>query len=158
MSDSVPVTAPSQGQNNARLFMMHRGALLDFLAGLPSEHATYQAWEGGMSFLAQSDHLAGAASRLAAMMRGEKPEPVVPSSDFASALERLTANSHSTSALLAAMSDEQLAQVVPAFGGMQLPVAQMVGFMINHEAHHKGQIWLMARMIGLEPPRFIKLG
>ena len=59
--------------------------------------------------------------------------------------------------LLEGMSEETLNRVIPAFG-TQMPIAGMVDFLIAHEAHHKGQIWMMSRMIGLEPPMFVKMG
>ncbi|MFD1732035.1 DinB family protein [Deinococcus malanensis] len=30
--------------------------------------------------------------------------------------------------------------------------------MVSHEAHHKGQVWMMARMIGIKPPMYVKMG
>lgn len=39
-----------------------------------------------------------------------------------------------------------------------MPLYGLIDFMVQHEAHHKGQIWLMARMIGLEPAMFVKAG
>jgi uncharacterized damage-inducible protein DinB len=47
---------------------------------------------------------------------------------------------------------------VPAFGGREMPVTALLDMIITHEAHHKGQVWVMARMIGVKPPRFVKMG
>ena len=92
------------------------------------------------------------------MMQGVKPDPIEPSVDFVSSIERLKTSLSDIQAMLGAMPDEAFQVVVPAFGGREMPVAALVDFMIQHEAHHKGQVWLMARMVGVEPQMFIKMG
>ncbi len=39
-----------------------------------------------------------------------------------------------------------------------MPVGVLLEMLNTHEAHHKGQVWMMARMIGVQPPRYIKMG
>jgi uncharacterized damage-inducible protein DinB len=145
------------GSEYARSFLMHRNALLSLLERIPADKADFKAWEGGMSFKHLSDHLSGSAARMAAMLRGQTPEKLEPSADWAGALERMRASTSAAAAMLETLNADALNRVVPAFG-TQMPVRGMVDFLIQHEAHHKGQVWMMARMIGLEPPMFVKLG
>jgi uncharacterized damage-inducible protein DinB len=145
-------------KNFIRNFTMHRAALIELLEKIPSDQADFKAWEGGMSFTRIADHLSGSSIRMGKMMQGVKPDPIEPSADFSSAIERLKSTLTETQAILGAMPDEAFQVVVPAFGGREMPVASLVDFMIQHEAHHKGQVWLMARMIGVEPQMFIKMG
>jgi uncharacterized damage-inducible protein DinB len=35
-------------------------------------------------------------------------------------------------------------------------VYQWLDFVREHEIHHKGQLWMAARMLGIEPPCYIK--
>ncbi|WP_027483344.1 DinB family protein [Deinococcus pimensis] len=149
---------PYSGQEYARSFVMHRAALVDLLDQVPEDRGEFSAWEGGMTFRALADHLAGASDRFARMMAGETPSPVEPSADLAEARERLRAGLESTRTFLAGLSDEQLARRVQAFGGREMPAYTLADFLVQHEAHHKGQVWMMARMIGLKPPMFVRLG
>ena len=54
------------------------------------------------------------------------------------------------------LTDEHLSSIVEAFGGRKMPASALADFMIAHEAHHKGQVWVMARMTGVQPPMFVK--
>jgi uncharacterized damage-inducible protein DinB len=145
------------GADYARSFLIHRNALLSLLERIPADKCDFKAWEGGMSFKGLSDHLSGSAARMGAMLRGQTPEKLEPSADWSAALERMRAGTSAAAAMLETLDDQTLNRVVPAFG-TQMPIRGMVDFLINHEAHHKGQVWMMARMVGVEPPMFVKLG
>jgi uncharacterized damage-inducible protein DinB len=138
-------------------FTMHRAALIELLEKIPAEKGDFAAWEGGMSFAKIADHLSGSSHRMQHMVRGETPEKLEPSPDLASAVQRLKATHADVVAALGAMPPEMLGQKVTAFGGREMPVAALLDFMVQHEAHHKGQVWMMARMIGLEPGMFVKM-
>jgi uncharacterized damage-inducible protein DinB len=145
------------GTAYAQSFLMHRNALTNLLENIPADQGEFKAWDGGMSFRALTDHLRGSSERANAMLRGQKPEKPEPSADLSTAIERLRETTSSLSGLLDSLSDETLARVIPAFGGREMPVSSLVDFIIAHEAHHKGQIWMMARMIGIEPPMFVTM-
>lgn len=149
---------PNLGQAYARAFMMHREPLSHLLSQVPNDKADFAAWEGGMSFQKLTDHLAISSERMTAMLNGEalgKPEPA---EDFAAAKARLNATTDPIRSALESLSEDQLNAVIEAFGGRQMPVYTLIDFMREHEVHHKGQLWMMARMVGLEPGLFIKLG
>ena len=149
---------PNTATESAHNFMAHRSALLDLLEHIPEQQAGFAAWEGAMSFKRLIDHLNGSSARMQSLMHGEKPEPMQPSVDFAEAKAVMRRGALEVQSMLSSLTEAQLSSVVPAFGGMQLAVYQLVNMLIEHEIHHKGQIWMMARMIGLEPPRFVKMG
>ena len=110
-----------------------------------------------MSFIRLTDHLSASVMRLNAMLQGQTPDKMEPSSDWSTALERMKSSTTDATTQLEGLSIETLNRVIPIFG-TQMPVSAMIDFLISHETHHKGQIWMMARMIGLEPPMFVKLG
>ncbi len=136
---------------------MHRNALISVLERVPADSADFKAWEGGMSFVRLTDHLSGSILRLNAMLQGETPVKIEPSNDWNAALERMKSSTPTAAALLEGLTEETLNRVIPVFG-TQMPIRGMIDFLISHETHHKGQIWMMARMIGLEPPMFVKIG
>ena len=150
---------PTRSQHYAAAFQMHRAALQDLYAAVPDDRGDFRVWEGGMSFAGLADHLSASVARLPAMLRGEKPAPAAAgSADLAAARQRLSESAGQTVQLLAGMSDEDFDRRIVAFGGREMPIGALMDFIINHEAHHKGQAWLMARMLGIQPPFFVKLG
>jgi uncharacterized damage-inducible protein DinB len=138
-------------------WMMHRGAILDLLEKLPDDKGDFAAWEGGMTFTKMIDHLSGATLNLTGTMAGRERVKLEPSATLSDASIRLKEATQTVQKQISEMTDEQLLASVSAFG-MQLPAYRVIDFVINHDAHHKGQLWMMTRMIGLEPPRFVKLG
>lgn len=151
-----PMTEAAQ---YARTFEMHRAALNDLYSLLPDDQGQFAAWSGGMSFIGQADHLATSTARLLAMLSGEAPYPAPDgSADLPGARTRLQESTETALSAIRALSDEDLARRVPAFGGREMPIRALLDMIVGHEAHHKGQVWMMARMVGVQPPMFIKLG
>ena len=147
----------TNGERYAHTFMMHRGALLDLLEMIPADKGDFAAWDGGMSFHKLADHLSASTNRIPAMIAGEMPAKAEPSADFATAKENMKTSTENARALLASLSDEQSSSIVEAFGGRKMPVSVLIEFLIAHEVHHKGQVWMMARMIGVQPAMFVKM-
>ncbi|MFC4427829.1 DinB family protein [Deinococcus navajonensis] len=142
----------------ARNFLMHRGALMDLYAQLPEDQGGFSAWDGGMSFIGLADHLAGSSERFLAMIAGQTPAAVQSSATLDEARQRLAATADTAAAGMRALGGEDLGRRVTAFGGREMPVAALLDALVGHEAHHKGQVWMMARMIGIKPPMFVRLG
>ncbi|WP_019587390.1 DinB family protein [Deinococcus apachensis] len=144
----------------ARTFQSHRSALMDLYAQLPDEQGGFSAWEGGMSFIGLADHLAGSSQMFSSMIAGQAPARPAPgggSTTLQEARDRLAATTESAAEAMRALTPEDLARRVPAFGGREMPVSALLDALIAHEAHHKGQIWMMARMVGVKPPMFVKM-
>jgi uncharacterized damage-inducible protein DinB len=148
---------PYSANEYLQSWMMHRGAILDLLDKLPDDKGDFAAWEGGMTFTRMIDHLAGATLNLTGTMAGRERVKLEPSPSLSAASTRLKEATATVQKQISEMTDEQLAASVSAFG-MQLPAYKVIDFVINHDAHHKGQLWMMTRMIGVEPPRFVKFG
>ncbi|GAA5514634.1 hypothetical protein Dcar01_03390 [Deinococcus carri] len=153
-----PMNTPA---HYARAFQMHRAALQDLYETLPDEQSTFSPWEGGMSFIGLADHLAASSQRFLGLLGSEPPAPILDTSgsaDLPSARSRLQESTENALLAIRALSEEDMNRRVKAFGGREMPVAALLDFMIQHEAHHKGQVWMMARMVGVQPPMFVKLG
>lgn len=149
---------PYSGQEYAQALQMHRAPLLELLGRIPEDKGTFAAWDGGRNFIEITDHLKLTNLRMLAMMAGEKPGTAEPSSDLVSARAALESASATLTDKVSQLSSEQLESVVDAFGGMKMPVHKLLDFAREHDAHHKGQLWTMARMIGVQPPMFVKFG
>ncbi|WP_019010288.1 DinB family protein [Deinococcus aquatilis] len=156
---TAPTVAPSRSAVFARTLQGHRAALMDLYADLPDEQAQFAAWEGGMSFVGLADHLSGSSERFLSMVQGQTPGALpAPSADLPAARLRLQQTTDAALGVISALSNEDLSRRVTAFGGRELPISALLDMVIAHEAHHKGQVWLMARMIGIKPPMFVKMG
>lgn len=134
----------------------HRGALLDLFPLLSEEHGKFAPWEGGMTIKGTLDHLNGTSSMLLAIMKGEAPQRPAPSGSLQEAIEKFKADTEALLAGVGTLSDEDLQRLVPAFGGQMMPLGSLVHMIRDHDIHHKGQLWLMARMVGIKPPMFVK--
>lgn len=138
---------------------MHRASLNDLYALLPDDQASFAAWDGGMSFTGLADHLAGSSDRMLAMLQSQTPAPRADASaDLPGARTRLLESTETALAAIRTLSDEDMNRRVPAFGGRELPISALLDMIVSHEAHHKGQVWMMARMVGVQPPMFVKMG
>jgi uncharacterized damage-inducible protein DinB len=143
-------------QEYTQAFMMHRAALLDVLEKIPNDKGSFKAWEGGRTFIELLDHLSGTTAYLMANVTGQAPTKLEPSASLEAAKTRLRENTEATQKFLAGLSEAQLAAQTE-FLGMKMPVHALIDFLSSdHEAHHKGQLWMMTRMIGVEPPLFVK--
>ena len=149
----------TRAQSYASTYRMHRAALQDLYAALPDDQGHFKAWDGGMSFIGLADHLSASASRVPALLRGEKPAPMGEgSADLGEARARLAASGEQVIQTVQGLSDEDISRRITAFGGREMTVSALIDQIISHEAHHKGQAWMMARMVGVTPPFFVKLG
>ena len=147
----------TNGERYAQTLMMHRGALIDLIELIPADKGDFAAWDGGMSFHKLADHLSASINRVPAILAGQAPGNTEPSANFEAAKEALKISAENARALLSALSDEQLSGMIEAFGGRKMPVSVLIEFLIAHEVHHKGQVWMMARMIGVQPAMFVKM-
>ena len=148
---------PNPGPQYAHAFMMHRAALSELMEKIPEDKGDYAPWSGGRTFIQLADHLSGTAGFLAATARGSQPQQPKTSANLAEAAEFLKTSGSELQQTLAGLSPERLSEEVN-FLGRNMPLHFLVDFLTNHEAHHKGQLWLMARMVGVEPALFVKLG
>lgn len=55
-------------------------------------------------------------------------------------------------AIFSGLSPERLAGRCTTPGGVEIPVGKWLRAMVEHEVHHRGQLYLMLRMLGIETP------
>ena len=140
-----------------RSFLAHRNALIGLYAELPEDRRDFAAWEGGLSFLGQAQHLSTSSLRILTMVGGPEVQPQADATTLADVKSQLEQSRDHVARAIADLTGADLERVVPAFGSIPLKVAALLDMLIGHEAHHKGQVWQMARMAGLKPPRYVNL-
>ncbi|MGH7469973.1 MAG: DinB family protein [Longimicrobiales bacterium] len=67
-------------------------------------------------------------------------------------LEYLRRMHAETVAIMSRLSAEDLARRCSTPGGIEIPVWKWLRSMIEHEVHHRGQIYLMLRLLGVDSP------
>jgi uncharacterized damage-inducible protein DinB len=67
-------------------------------------------------------------------------------------LEYLSTRHTEAIAIFSGLSDEDLLRKCPTPGGIQISTWKWLRAMIEHEVHHRGQIYLMLGMLGVSTP------
>ena len=139
------------GQEMAEQFLRHRKVTEQLCAVMPEDKFGFKAWDGALSFAALANHLATAGDFYLSLAEGaayNRPDPAT--------LPKTPADIR---AFLAKKTQEQADRMVKlgddldrpvTVRGKELPLGIFLGQMREHEAHHKGQMMMMARMCGVK--------
>jgi uncharacterized damage-inducible protein DinB len=147
----MAVTADDQVQ----AFLRHRKVTQQLCDVMPDAHFGFKPWDGAMSFGDLALHLANSADFYLAMAEGK--EVVRPD---AASQPKTPADIR---AYLAKKTDEQAARIGHLTGdldrkvtarGREVPLSLLLGQQREHEAHHKGQMMMMARICGVRDELF----
>jgi uncharacterized damage-inducible protein DinB len=148
----------SHAQRIAGRFMAHRGALISLARQLPESAAGYKPWDRAMSMLELLTHIAGTGEFFLPALLGREPLPIPSTTTVAEAAQALESLAEQEAEQIGALTDEQLAKVTTfAPLNLTLPVADLLTTWIDHEIHHKGQAWVYARLVGIQPPSFVSM-
>jgi uncharacterized damage-inducible protein DinB len=140
-----------------RYFDRVRQRTLRVLACVPPERMEWRPAEGAFSFGDLARHLGAVerwmfaenALRRPSRYPGHAPELSAAYDDDLAYLDAMHAEAMAIFGSLSA-GDVQARCVTP--GGAEIPVWKWLRSMVEHEVHHRGQIYLMLRMLGIETP------
>ncbi|MDP9728590.1 MULTISPECIES: DinB family protein [Alicyclobacillus] len=147
-------------------WFMHRNVTLDILQKLPESALHFKPWDGALSLADLIVHMHGSSLMFSGAVKAGRFER--PSGQQAAKpttldeLRQLAAHmTEETKNTLLAIPQEHLEKPVEGtemFGGGQpLQGKTVLSIMIDHEIHHKGQLFVYARMVGVqEMPMFMK--
>ncbi|GMA63303.1 DinB family protein [Alicyclobacillus fastidiosus] len=142
-------------------FMIHRGVLPDLFGALKDEDLTFCPWDGAMSTADLAGHILSSGQAFGNLAATGKYEPSAEKpklntiDDLQKACREYTAELKDT---INAISDEQFDTTVTMFG-REVSAGTVLETMRAHEIHHKGQLFVYARLCGAQKvPMFIKLG
>ncbi|AZB41063.1 DinB family protein [Bacillus sp. FJAT-42376] len=148
----------TQGQKAMKRWKMHRNALIELAAVFPESKGSWRPWEKGMTVIELVHHLAWTPEFFLAPIEGREMNiPPVPETlpEARKLLEELT-NVHEE--IIASLTDEDLkSETTIDLFKLTEPTEEMLYRLIGHEAHHKGQLILYARILGVEPPFYVDL-
>lgn len=138
-------------------WLRHRKPLIELVGMMESADANFAPWDGAMPLgklvlhTAVSSHMFVQAAKEGSFSR---PAPL--GADTMSEVARLLAQqTEQTKTLYAAIADDQLDRELDAsFMGIKAPTHVFLASMRDHEVHHKGQLYVYARMVGVDKPPF----
>jgi uncharacterized damage-inducible protein DinB len=150
-----------QGEQLANSFMRHRSVTVEEARRLPADKVDWRPWSGAMSLGDLIWHMAGAHHMFVQIAlgnfnpQGERPQRPADLDGIRTALGQLT---ESDAAAIRNMSEQELATPRAGIMNMTLPASAWLHSAREHEIHHKGQLFVYGRMLGVEPPFFISRG
>lgn len=124
---------------------------------IPPDRLEWSAGQGAMSFGEILRHLAGTERWMwAENVAGRPARYPGHGADLAPGLDATrayVATLHADAlAIIGGLSPTQFAAPVMTPGGAAMPAWKWLRAMIEHEAHHRGQLYLMLRLIGVPTP------
>jgi len=142
-------------------WLTHRTVLEKLLQTVPDEHLGFKPWPGAMALGELAQHIAKTADMFVTMAKTGQGRIAMPETEpFGSTAELLDfvrRMTEKTKATYETITDEELRMHFdhphPNFNG---PREKILIIANDHEIHHKGQLFVYARMIGVEKlPFFI---
>ncbi|WP_124726671.1 DinB family protein [Staphylospora marina] len=136
----------------------HRKVLLDLLERFEEDHLSFKPWEGAMTLGELALHVAQSAEMFVHLVEGTSYEPsgqIEPAS--AGELQSLVRQAtERTEAVFARIPDDRLNLAID-WGPYTATGKTWLEIMRDHEIHHKGQLFVYARMLGIsELPFFLR--
>ncbi|MDI9261311.1 DinB family protein [Alicyclobacillus sendaiensis] len=154
----------SKAQSVLAHWHSHRDVLAPLVDAVPEDKLDFKPWDEAMSFRDLVWHILSTGALFAAAARAGRmtDRPEKPDLSTKQALVQAIASfTERTHADVASIADEQFEQLVEtkAVFGTDLPAKALLSSMIDHEVHHKGQLFVYARMMGAKKlPFFIHRG
>lgn len=137
-------------------FLAHRSVTLELAARIPDDRGDFRPWSEAMTVAALLRHMAVSHHTFARVAAGEQPIP--PPTDPATLAEARTLLADYTTQdaeILAGLAREALERTV-TFHDRTFHVREVVALGLEHEVHHKGQLFVYARMLGVDVPAWRK--
>ncbi|MZQ86301.1 DinB family protein [Paenibacillus sp. 5J-6] len=154
------LTQLTTAQKILKGWKMHHNSAVQLVDSLPETSGSWSPWDGGMTTLELVHHLAWTPEFFFAQIeKREMNIPPVPST-IAEARELVKRLTTVTEQKLNEYTDSKLQDIATInINGVDLtePVEEMFYRLIAHEAHHKGQLFVYARILGVKPPFYVDL-
>ncbi|SDW05594.1 DinB family protein [Paenibacillus sp. CF384] len=145
-------TTTSASQKIMKGWKMHHNSTVELVAQLPDSSGSWTPWQGGWTTLELIHHLAWTPEFFFAQIdKRDMNIPPVPAT-IAEARELVKQLTEATAQKLASYTEEDLQQIATInINGVDItePVEEMFHRLVAHEAHHKGQLFVYARELGV---------
>ncbi|MCL6627581.1 MAG: DinB family protein, partial [Alicyclobacillus shizuokensis] len=137
----------------------HRQVLSELLQAIPEDKADFRPWEKAMSVTELAMHIASSAYKFVDSVANGRFEPGwdrPQAETLADARRILDEYTTKTRARLESLTPANLTDIVDgqAVFGFSAPGSVFLASALDHEIHHKGQLFVYARMAGAESVPF----
>lgn len=142
----------ASGTELADRWMAHRKVTEALLERIPDDRGNFEPWPGAMTTAALAGHIAVAHHMFTSLAAGrpfERPAPDSLPKDLAGARALMRDYTRQDEALLRALDADALRRGV-TFRDREQPAATLVRNALEHEIHHKGQLFEYARLSGVQ--------
>lgn len=132
---------------------------LPIFAGIPEMHAGYRPRDGMMNFAEQLHHVAALERSIvgkihASLKKGKMPPELSAGASVSDEVTALKETWGITRDLLTAMQDDDLDVVIDfPEDNWKIPARRLLHVLVEHQVHHRGQIIVYFRTLGLDPPK-----
>lgn len=142
----------------------HRSVTQEIFQMMKNEHLHFQAWEKGMSIQTLALHMAISAHMFVKSIHMKEflpPDPnELPDIQTMQELNRFFFDmTEKTKDIFISLTEEDLEKEIDVTRmlGRNISGKSMLHILLEHEIHHKGQLFVYARILGLDPlPLFMK--
>ncbi|NGP46499.1 damage-inducible protein DinB [Bacillaceae bacterium SIJ1] len=139
-------------------WLSHRNALVNLIDKVDNEHTVYEPWNGAMSLGHLVVHIVQSTDMFVeSVKQGTFAEPTI-QDDFQTMddVRKIVRDAtEKTKNDLEALTEEQVNSMISS-PIMEAPGSVYLTTSLDHEIHHKGQLFTYARMAGIEDmPMFI---
>ncbi len=140
-------------------WLQHRKVLEELLEAIGDEHIDFKPWEGAMALGELALHIAGWNDVFVSMVKTEEfLSPDIPEcrtmAEVRKAVKDFTLK---TKTIFESLTDADLeAENSSTHPKLQGPKKNYLTAMYDHEIHHKGQLFVYARLIGINEVPFFR--
>jgi uncharacterized damage-inducible protein DinB len=147
------------GERLADRFLAHRSVTQALAAQIPDACADFRPWPGAMTVVDLLNHMAAAHRLFVGIAKGrgvQRPDPAALPRDLPSVRRLLAEWTEQDAADMRSLDEASLAAEVAGLRDRVMPAAAWLDAAREHEVHHKGQLFVYARMNGVEPPAWVR--
>ncbi|ALC83759.1 MULTISPECIES: DinB family protein [Bacillus] len=149
----------SKAEQMMKDWLQHRNVLEELLELIDDEHIDFKPWADAMSLGELALHVAGWNDVFVSMVKTEKLSvPDIPKCETMADVRKAVKDfTEKTKATYEMFTDTELeAENSSSHPKLQGPKKRYLTAMYDHEIHHKGQLFMYARMVGVKDVPFFR--
>ncbi|MDF2670089.1 MAG: hypothetical protein K0R67_2395 [Paenibacillus sp.] len=140
-------------------WLKHRSILEELLQRIDNQHVHYKPWEDAMTLGGMALHLAGSAYAFVSLVKtGSFARPEVPECNSMDEVRKqVTKLTAKTKAMYESITQQELNTIhTSPRAALNGPRVKLLSLVYDHELHHKGQLFLYARLAGVKDLPFFR--
>ncbi|MCP3027290.1 DinB family protein [Halobacillus sp. A5] len=141
-------------------FLSHREVTNELTAKIDKDYYNYKPTPSSMEAQKLVIHIYETAYMFARMANGQEPNKLFTAEDTSSLTEQAETYTEQTLQLIHALSDDDFNNKVDVskIFGRELTVSELLHTAVDHEIHHKGNLFVYVREMGhTDLPIYVKL-